>query len=316
MDLHFTGLPGCNVDSLGFARPRDLNVIAYETFWNKYLAILIRREQRWQKARFLRGKKLKRFIRKGVPSSLRPEIWMLKCLEMDFVIDATRTVDAGVLSMIKIDLPRTYPDNQGISNDVGRRALARILFNVAKFFPDIGYCQGLNYIAGLLYLILNDEAAATRLMVHEVGKRRNYYVQQMSGLQLDIRVLGDLLRERKMTSEELLRLIEADLEILVSKWFLCWYLETLPMEAVLRIWDCLFWEGDPVLFRIAITLIEESKQSIISCANSADILQIFSNIGFTSIANDCHRLLQVAFEKDKDFITDKKLNELRAKYTC
>ncbi|VDN42521.1 unnamed protein product [Gongylonema pulchrum] len=84
---------------------------------------------------------VKRFIRKGVPAKLRPQIWMIKCPNEDPMIGTARTVDSNVLELIKLDLPRTFPDNSRILNEVGRRTLARILFNVAKRFPDIGYCQ-------------------------------------------------------------------------------------------------------------------------------------------------------------------------------
>ncbi|VDN22505.1 unnamed protein product [Gongylonema pulchrum] len=91
------------------------------------------------------------------------------------------------------------------------------------------------------------------------------------------------------------------------------FLETL--QAVLRIWDCLFYEGDPVLFRIAVTLIEDLVPSLVKCSSTDDVLQVFSKTSATPIASDCHRLLQVAFDKDKDFITSEKLNEIRAKYS-
>ncbi|VDN43823.1 unnamed protein product [Gongylonema pulchrum] len=61
--------------------------------------------------------------------------------------------------------------------------------------------QGLNYIGALIYLILNDETSATRLMIHAVGERRNYYTPEMSGIVTDVRVLTDLLRlDRKNVS--------------------------------------------------------------------------------------------------------------------
>lgn len=78
-------------------------------------------------------------------SSVEQQIWMLKCPEGDPMIDTARTVDSNFLELIKLDLPRTFPDNPRVSNGVGRRILARILFNVAKRFPDIGYCQVSNF---------------------------------------------------------------------------------------------------------------------------------------------------------------------------
>lgn len=36
--------------------------------------------------------------------------------------------------------------------------------------------------------------------------------------------------DRTLMPSALLRLIETDMEMMLSKWFLCWFLETLPME--------------------------------------------------------------------------------------
>lgn len=47
---------------------------------------------------------------------------------------------------IKIDLPRTFPEN--IVFGRYRWPLFNVLIASATYNPDIGYCQGLNYIAG------------------------------------------------------------------------------------------------------------------------------------------------------------------------
>ncbi|VDM43672.1 unnamed protein product [Toxocara canis] len=326
------------VDSLGFACPEDLDKEAYVNFWNDYLPILARRERRWLKVGLPRAQKLKRFVRKGVPAKLRATIWMLGCPQIEL---AKYEVSKTVIDAIRLDLPRTFPDNERLSSAAGKRIIGRILFRVAQHFPDIGYCQvgdpvasfidrsvrrlelrfrrersrkhslfsdqyvafmlkgcanlqGFNFIAALLYLILNDENATVRLMTHSILQRRNYYTADMSGIVIDIKVLRDLLRDRKVIPSTLLRLIETDMEMMLSKWLLCWFLETLPMESVLRIWDCLFVEGDAVLFRVAVTLIEASVPSLVKCRTLSEVLQVFRDIGTSHLALNCHHLLQAS----------------------
>ncbi|KHN82750.1 Growth hormone-regulated TBC protein 6 [Toxocara canis] len=311
------------VDSLGFACPEDLDKEAYVNFWNDYLPILARRERRWLKVGLPRAQKLKRFVRKGVPAKLRATIWMLGCPQIEL---AKYEVSKTVIDAIRLDLPRTFPDNERLSSAAGKRIIGRILFRVAQHFPDIGYCQGFNFIAALLYLILNDENATVRLMTHSILQRRNYYTADMSGIVIDIKVLRDLLRDRKVIPSTLLRLIETDMEMMLSKWLLCWFLETLPMESVLRIWDCLFVEGDAVLFRVAVTLIEASVPSLVKCRTLSEVLQVFRDIGTSHLALNCHHLLQasalsfstkeiLAFATDKASITQSKLDEYRCRYT-
>ncbi|VDK42076.1 unnamed protein product [Anisakis simplex] len=300
-----------DVDSLGFSCPDDLDKEAYIKFWNNYVPILKRRDRRWRKVGLPRGKKLRRFVHKGVPSRLRPMIWMLGCPQIGM---AKYDVNKQVVDAICLDLPRTFPDNKRLSNAAGNRIIGRILYRVAEYFPDIGYCQGFNYIAALIYLILNDENQTVRLMTHSIQQRRTYYTSDMSGIIVDIKVLRDLLRDRKMMPNALIRLMETDMEMMLSKWFLCWFLETLPMESVLRIWDCLFLEGDVVLFRVAVALIEASVPSLAKCRTTADVFEVFRDIGTSPLAVDCHHLLEVAFANDKVSITETKLNEYRHCY--
>lgn len=47
---------------------------------------------------------------------------------------------------IRIDLPRTFPENVFFENI--RTPLFNVLIAYANHNKDIGYCQGLNFIAG------------------------------------------------------------------------------------------------------------------------------------------------------------------------
>ena len=57
-----------------------------------------------------------------------------------------------LVDAIKIDLPRTFPDN--IYFDNIKLQLFNILVSYAHHNKDVGYCQGLNYIAGMRIIIM------------------------------------------------------------------------------------------------------------------------------------------------------------------
>lgn len=54
--------------------------------------------------------------------------------------------DRVTVESIEIDLPRTFPNN--IYFGQYQRSLANVLNSYAHYNKDVGYCQGLNYIAG------------------------------------------------------------------------------------------------------------------------------------------------------------------------
>lgn len=89
------------------------------------------------------------------------------------------------------------------------KKLGRSLFILAQHIPSIGYCQvksagdtvilifslqGLNFIAGILHLVIQDEQQATDLLVHLVRQRQGYYGLDMMGLRVDMAVLQKILR--------------------------------------------------------------------------------------------------------------------------
>merc|ERR550517_871773 len=69
-------------DEYGFLRPEDFDYKEYEAFMSDYLGVLSRRRQKWDVlvvggySKLSKGGKLKRYVRKGVPSSHRRGVWM------------------------------------------------------------------------------------------------------------------------------------------------------------------------------------------------------------------------------------------------
>ena len=62
------------------------------------------------------------------------------------------------------------------------------------------------------------------------------------------------------------------LEPILCPWFLCLYLHVLSLEAVLRIWDCFFFEGNVILFRMGLAVCKLLETEIL---DSDDIGSLF-----------------------------------------
>ncbi|KAI3677113.1 hypothetical protein L1987_86737 [Smallanthus sonchifolius] len=59
---------------------------------------------------------------------------------------------------IEKDLPRTFPGHPAL-NEEGRNSLRRLLLAYARHNPDVGYCQGMNFFAAMLLLMMPEENA-------------------------------------------------------------------------------------------------------------------------------------------------------------
>ena len=84
----------------------------------------------------------------------RPEIWMkisgaykLQQRSPDLYRNLVAAPhEKEIIDVITIDLPRTFPDN--IYFETKKERLFNILIAYAHHNREVGYCQGLNYIAG------------------------------------------------------------------------------------------------------------------------------------------------------------------------
>lgn len=65
-----------------------------------------------------------------------------------------------VWKQIELDLHRTFPDLPSFRRK--QRALGEVLRSYAHAHPEVGYCQSMNYIAGLLLVVLDDLQVAYR----------------------------------------------------------------------------------------------------------------------------------------------------------
>ncbi|KAL3281115.1 hypothetical protein HHI36_004337 [Cryptolaemus montrouzieri] len=317
------------VDEYGFERPTNFDYKLHAEFMEKYMRTLVRRAQRWStlkgKNKYVKNNKLRRFVRKGVPLDLRSIVWM-QVSEAQVLKDAspanyynirkTQINNPALIEMIKIDVPRTFPDN---INFISQEYLSKQMFNVLATFAhqnsEVGYCQGLNYITGLLLLVTkNEEVSFWLLKVLVENILPKYSVTNMSGLLVDLDVLDELVARFDVDIHRHIRKIGMPWAMVTTKWFICLFCEVLPTETVLRIWDCIFYEGSKIIFRVGLTLIKLHKTEILRTKELSELITCFKDMRNHKEVIDCHQFMINIF-KIPGSITDNELQRLRIKYS-
>ncbi|KAG7483375.1 hypothetical protein JOB18_047176 [Solea senegalensis] len=318
------------VDPYGFERSKDFDYESYEALMSEYLVILTRRSIKWSK--LLKGQrkvqknvKLKRYVRKGIPNEHRSLIWMASSgaqeqLERNpgyYQSLLTAQHDPKLVETIRTDLNRTFPDNihfHRTSNPCLQKALYNVLLASGYHNPTVGYCQGMNFIAGYLLIITKDEEKSFWLMDALLSRiLPDYYSPAMLGLKTDQEVLGELVKMKVPRVWQTMVDHNVMWTLVVSRWFICLYIDVLPVETVLRIWDCLFYEGSKILFRVALTLIHHNQALIQQAQSLPDICQIFKQITRDTFVDECHTFMQKIF-KEPGSLSMATLTKLRA--TC
>lgn len=92
---------------------------------------------------------------------------------------------------------RTFPEHSYFSpSGPGEDTLRRLLQAFAVFNPRIGYCQGLNFIAGMMLVFMQEEDAFWLLVtVVERLLPDDYFTRSMVGTYVDQYVLAHIVKK-------------------------------------------------------------------------------------------------------------------------
>jgi len=298
-------------DEYGFVRPENFDYKMHEEFMNSYLGVLAKRRKKWDALlkdgyhKLDVGSKLKRYIRKGVPNVYRKGVWMqisgaakLKQEEPDLyqVMLNMKVKNQVIEDQIQTDIPRTFPNNM-LFDKTHPNTLQVPLFNILKAFansnPKIGYCQGINYIAGLILLVTKDEDSTFWLLKVICEKiLPEYYTPSMPGLLTDVKVLSQLCRQEVPSLANHIDKMQMPWALFCSKWLICIYAEVLPTETVLRVWDTIFYEGSKIVFRVAIGLLKLNQERLLSKQDFASLAEELKAIAYSRSTVNCHTFLE------------------------
>ncbi|CAJ1079752.1 TBC1 domain family member 4 isoform X2 [Xyrichtys novacula] len=229
-----------------------------------------------------------RALCQGVPKSRRGEVWLLfshqyrlrhrlpqrqqapDTLYHDLLKQLTAQQHA-----ILVDLGRTFPTHQYFSAQLGAGQLS--LYNLLKAYSlldtEVGYCQGISFVAGVLLLHMSEEQAFDMLkfLMYDLGIRQQFRPDMIS-LQIQMyqlsRLLHDYHRELYNHFEE----HEICPSLYAAPWFLTLFASQFPLGFVSRIFDFVFSQGTGVIFKVALCLLSSHEKEIVECDSFESIV--------------------------------------------
>ena len=102
-------------------------------------------------------------------------------------------------------------------------------------------------------------------------------------------------------------------ELICSKWFICLFCDILPIETVLRIWDCLLYNGSSIIMKTALLTVQLHQDEILSTNDFVEIVTNFKSFTTSKKAIHCHEFIEKLL--DKEFVlTEDQLKSLRQDY--
>ena len=251
--------------------------------------------------------KLKKKIRKGIPDSLRGEIWM-KISGTDILKKGREKLYNDLITKIKKnevlkvpdeetiikDMHRTFPKNLLFMNKLGegQRKLFRVLSCFSSYNKKIGYVQGMSFIAAI-FLSYETEENAFWLLQNYIKNyvTQDLYYHDFPGLKKNLFVL--LKYMKKFLPDIFNHLQRKDVypTIYASSWYLTCFINVLSYDKILRIMDCFLFEGSKIIHRICLGILAIKHDNILSCNSVADIMVTLKSIDNINI----EELFKVSF---------------------
>lgn len=181
---------------------------------------------------------------------------------------------------ILIDLGRTFPTHPYFSAQLGAGQLS--LYNILKAYSlldqEVGYCQGLSFVAGILLLHMSEEEAFKMLkfLMFDMGLRKQYR-PDMIILQIQMYQLSRLLHDYHRDLYNHLEEYEIGPSLYAAPWFLTVFASQFPLGFVARVFDMIFLQGSEVIFKVALSLLGSHKPLILQHENLETIVDFIKN---------------------------------------
>lgn len=252
---------------------------------------------------------LRSLVVKGIPTAWRCAVWLelsgAAARSEQFPPDFySRIADLGpspeVMAEITKDIDRTFPGHVYFDSVKTMQGLRRLLGAVAFRNPDIGYCQSLNFVAGVVFLFTRSEEAAFWILdvvINEIMPP-DYYTAALVGAHTDQRVLTTLLRKHVPEVVMVFEEMELGTSVATLEWFMAVFSTRLPTHTAFRVWDVFVLVGTEALFKVSLALFEAKRPKFAKCRG--DLATLFDVLQRQLCDwHDSDTLMEAAFESKK-----------------
>ncbi|XP_049307547.1 USP6 N-terminal-like protein isoform X2 [Bactrocera dorsalis] len=295
--------------------------------------IELERDKKWMKMLANwnpNNEKVRRRVFKGIPDRMRWPAWK-KLLNVDELIAANPDKYASMLALarkystevrqIDSDVNRQFRDNVAYRQrySVKQCSLFNVLNAYSIYNPELGYCQGMACLAGVLLLFMQEEEAfwaLNQLIIDRKYAMHGLFIEGFPKLTRFLehhdRILSKMMR--KLHQHFMKHNVDA---ILYSiKWFFVIFVERIPYSLALRVWDIYLLEGERVVTAMAVTILYLHKQELLRLKDMDSIIEylqvkLHKNFGYNDdyVIEALERMLKKLKELKLDVAPPPKANE-------
>jgi len=176
----------------------------------------------------------------------------------------------------------------------GQASLRRVLRAYSLYDPEVGYCQGMNFIAGMFITFVSEEEAFW-LLVYVMNQKpcrmRGLFGVGMSEAHQVLHVAERLIAQFNPKLSRHFDKENIHVTMFATQWLLTMFTSSFPFHIVTRIWDCFILEGWKVAYRFMLALLDKATPDLLKL-RFEDILNYFKVMPFQI---DVNSLVKMSF---------------------
>ncbi|XP_051696698.1 USP6 N-terminal-like protein isoform X3 [Oryctolagus cuniculus] len=272
------------------------------------------RVEKWLKmikhwTQYQSSKKMESRVYKGIPLPVRGKVWSL-LLDVDKVKADNpgkyqQMKEQGKLlsehvHQIDADIRRTFQNHVMFRQRYGvkQQALFHVLLAYSAFDHEAGYRQGMNWVAAVLLMFLDEDDAfwaLTQLMSKPKHAMHGFYKANRTKLERLQQHHDNILKCRVPKLKKHLDSQGVSTAAYTQKWFQQCFVDEAPFSLVLRFFDVYILEGEAMLTAMSYTALKIHRRYLLKCSG-----------------NSLHEYLQDGLRRTWDMRDDAVLRRLQA----
>lgn len=242
---------------------------------NERLGKWLKMIKNWDK--YKNSEKLRQRVYKGIPNAVRGEVWtrllgvpQIKIEQegkYEEMVQQSRIYSSDI-RQIDLDVNRTFRNNIIFRERYGpkQQSLFQVLTAYSVYNAEVGYCQGMNQIAGLLLMFMNDEDtfwALSVLMTDMKHAMHGFFIPGFPKLKRFQEHHDKLLTKFLPKLKKHMDKFNIHTSLYTLKWFFQCFLDRVPFTLTLRLWDAYILDGEVILTAMSFTLLKLHQKTLL-----------------------------------------------------
>ncbi|KAK9818215.1 hypothetical protein WJX72_008962 [[Myrmecia] bisecta] len=207
--------------------------------------------------------------------------------------------------VISRDINRTFPEHPQFGFQQGQQALFRVLKAYSLHDLEVGYCQGMAFVAGIILMYVPEEPSfrtLARLMDSQGPNLRRLYLPGLEGLKQQLRMLEWLMERLYPDLKAHLEAFGAVPVLYASQWFLTVFSCPFPASFSCRVIDVMLIENRAhILLRAALAVLAECDADLMALHDFEDLI---TYVKIEPVRWAHHRSRKVLNLAVTDFVSD------------